>query len=1403
MDQFPLGSLTVEQQRELLVKLLKRQADAAKRFPMSAGQQGLWHAFRRSPQLTAFNVFLPTRIRDRFDTAALQNSINFIAGRHAALRTTFTDEGGQLNQIVHDRLDPEFSVTEMLGASDDAVRQRVMLETLVPFDLVKGPLLRISVYKLADDDWVILALTHHIIVDFWSLVLILSELRQSYPQFAAGQTPQFAAAPDNYRQFVLDQTQLLSGPTGDRLAKFWRDNLESVPPIIELPLDKPRPAAFTNRADCESIRFSPGVSQRVVQLASSCKATPFAVMHSVMQVFLHRYSRQEDFFVGSPFAGRLHQKYEQTVGFFINMLPVKSSVHGDLTFAQLVQQTSGRLVDTLEHESFPIAEIVRRANIGRDPSRSPLFQVSCTFERAQKQEELGRASFLFPDQKVVFQFGGLHQESFYIPHPTCHYDMEFVFEHSPKGLNAILIFCRDLFSSDSVKFMATNFATLLDSLLDNPNRRLDQVPWSTSPIVATPKLNDSKPTSDANLADSSNPTHKRKSDTVHGLIARQVFETPGALALRTSSAESLSYSTMLAAAYSLSKQLREAGVQAESLVPVCCRRGDLAFVGMLAVQIAGAAAVPVDLSQPSIELKQLVEQTQTRWIVTDGVSEFSKLSGPALKQFDLLQLVNEIDNKVGVDIESEFTSSAQLESLARVDSKQLAYMIYTSGSTGVPKGVLIEHSAICNTLHWRSRVLPVTSDDRVLMLLSHQFDAALGIGWSCLAQGASIVWPTDEAKRDPAKLIELIQQERITVLPAVPSLLRVLAANPLLSRCESLRMIWTGGESVPAELPEQIRSQIQIEFWNLYGPTEAAVEATAIDITDHSPGDNMTIGFPIDGAEVIALDANHHPVPVTVPGELAIGGAGLARGYFGDKELSSRKFIQDPRNPSERLYLSGDLGRVLADGRIEFFGRDDHQIKLRGYRIELGEIESTLQSHPQVDRAAVIVDQPGLPSAQLIAFVSGNGQSAVDIESLRNYLAQRLAHYKIPAAVVCMERLPQTSSGKVDRKRLPAQIPQQAWLTNIVAPRNSLEKFLAEAWCAELKLPSIGIHQNFFEVGGSSLQAAMLTTQLSKLLQIHVPTALLFDLADIAQLAERLAVLHPQALTARFGQECISFYEQVEKSSDSGHHPLLAALKPTGDDTPIFMVHPPGGIVVCYRELSRYLPTTQPLWALRSRGLHGAEKLPETIEEMAADYLSALKSVQPKGPYIVGGWSLGGLVAYEMAKQLLDNGEQLERLVFLDTTIPEGAADCVPLDEQVNVGLEYGIELTLDQLGDLSPEEQLPLLHDHADKLGILAAQSAPEVIERVLSDLQSLFHHHVTLSRKYRLKPLKTKLLLLRPEEVPFDLKVTEDRGWRHLISDVEVRFVPGHHHSMVQAPHVKRMADVIGQSLRSGRSG
>ncbi len=1391
MEKAQTPPLTLDQQRALLEKLLRLQAAQAKQFPMSSGQQGLWHAYRRNPQQTEFNVFLPTRIRGPLQPESLKQSIQLVASRHAALRTTFSDSSGQLLQTVHDQLEPEFLMVPMLGASEDRLRQELDQEMRRPFDLEKGPLLRIVVYQLAADDWIVMALTHHIIVDFWSLILILMELREAYPQLVAGQAPDLPPVVDNYRQYVSQQTDLLNGTACQPLIDFWQKTLADIPPVLDIPTDRPRPAAFTHRADCVVIPLSHGVSQRVIGLAGQMRATAFAVVHAAMQFLLSRYGRQEAFFVGSPFSGRSQQKFEQTVGFFINMLPVRCQIRPDQTFASLVQQTTLQLIETMEHEAYPISEIVRSAGIARDPSRSPLFQVSCTFEKAHKREESGRAGVLFPNQTRSFDFGGMRQESFYVPHPTCHYDLEFVFEQCGDELQAMLLYCRDLFDADSMRCMADNFSSLLDSLLAHPSTPLADVPWNIfsryAPIQQSSiRVGDTLSASTVHQAGSSavvaGKVDSASATTVHEMILRAAAKTPDHLALQAGGQQA-SFRDLFLVAHSLSHQLKSRGVGPESLVPVLCREGCHAFAAMLAVHLAGGAAIPIDLNQPAIDPVQLLSSPNTRVALSDSRSDLPERLAESLV-IDIAMLPAAVaTNRV-----------AQ----AKVTPQNLAYMIYTSGSTGQPKGVLVEHGSICNTLGWRANAIQLQSTDRVLMLLSHQFDAALGNGWSALTQGAALVWPLPNARQDPTLLLQEIIQQQITVLPAVPSLLKLLVNHPLFSQCTSLRQIWTGGEALPPELPSLIRSQLPVRIWNLYGPTETAVEATALEVTERLPEKNMTIGFPIDAMQVLIVNAQHEPVPCTVPGELAVSGPGLARGYHDDPELTARKFVSHPRDPQQRMYLTGDTARQLADGQIEFLGRVDHQIKLRGYRIELGEIEAVLQSHPSIDRAAVLVHAANTSAAQLVAYLCPAVNCHIDQQALRTFLGTRLPHYKIPAAVIVLDSMPLTTSGKVDRRRLPQDLPTQSWLQEVVPPRTALETYLVEKWSAELKLSTIGIHQNFFEAGGSSLQAAVMTTQLSNDLGVHVPTALLFDLADIAQVSRRLVEIHPQAMVDRFGLTCVEFYQHESTAANSAQHPLLASLKPTGGHSPIFMVHPPGGIVVCYRELAQHLPAEQPFWAIRSRGLHGSESLPTSIEQMAAEYLQAMRSIQPHGPYVLGGWSLGGLVAYEMARQLLQqDAKTLRQLIFLDTTIPEGSTDCVPTDEQVNVGLEYGIELTLDQLGELTPQQQLPLLHSHADKLGILDRQSPPEVVERVLADLQHLFHHHVSLSRKYRLQPIAAKLLLLRPQEVPFDLKVSEDRGWRHLVQQVDVRFVPGHHHSMVQSPHVQQLVQVMMQEL------
>lgn len=1426
LQKAQLTSLTDSQQRLLLSQLLREKSQLANRFPMSAGQQGLWHAFRRDSKLTAFNVFLPTRIRGPLDTKVLKQSINCVAQRHSALRTTFTDAGSKLSQIVHLELQPEFVVHQVLGESESQIRESVDAEVRRPFCLERGPLLRVIVYQVSEQDWLVLAITHHIIVDFWSLVVILSELRTVYPEFGAGRQPQLPAAPDNYREFVLQQQSLLSSDLGCRLLEFWQKELQETSQVLELPTDFVRPSAFTHQAESVPIQIESQTARRVSQLAIHLRSTPFAVVHAALQVLLQRYSRQETFFIGSPFSGRCNQKYEQTVGFFINMLPVKASPKSEQSFEELIVQTTVRLMEILDHEAMPISEIVRQAAIARDPSRSPLFQVSYTFERAQKREELGRAGFLFPDQTKKFEFAGMQQESFYVSHPTCHYDLEFVFEHSDDGLSAMLIYCRDLFSASSMQHMSHNFTRLLDSLLVHSSLPLARVPWnlpvSSQEVYATSTLMNPQVASQSTLA--------APEMTVHESIGRTVSGFPNQPALECSR-QSLSYVELQLLAKSLCDELTRFCAQPQQLIPVLCQQGSHAFVAMLAVQLCGCAAVPIDMTQPSANVDRIIQDLDCRVVLTDCPDELSDTvrSGRRCLSVDLQSPLpcNERsdffngwlgDNHQGV---TDRLLGKANDGYSKPDS--LAYMIYTSGSTGEAKGVLVEHRSICNTLGWRAKSLPLTTQDRILMLLSHQFDAALGIGWSVLTQGATIVWPDTDSKRDPALLIQCIREQGITILPVVPSLLRVLVQHPDFDKCSSLRAIWTGGEPLPSELPSIVRRKLSVRLWNLYGPTEAAVEATAVDITEHLPQAQMTIGKPIEGMQVFIVDTSAHPVPTCVPGEIAIAGPGLARGYLGDPDLTAMKFVTHPVYPQQRIYLTGDLGRAMPDGQIEFLGRLDHQVKLRGYRIELGEIEAVVQSHPRVDRAAVSVHTSPSGNSVLVAFVSlvksdlptaslsaqldnpstqPKEVAAIEVAWLHEFLADRLPPYKRPTTSVVLKELPLTSSGKIDRKRLPAPRLDDQISNRYVPARNNLEQHLIQVWCQELSVEMLGIYQDFFEVGGNSLQAAVVTTRLSNNLGVHVPTALIFDQATIAQIACRLTTLYPAMVGERFGQKVIDFYRCSEnlstKKEFANAHPLLAPLKTTGLKTPLFMVHPPGGIVLCYRELANHLPDTQPLWAIRSRGLHGQETLPGGMAEMAADYIQAIRTVQPVGPYLLGGWSLGGLVAYEMARQLLLCGDHVKRLVFLDTTIPEGASELVPLEEQVNVGLEYGIHLRLDQLGGLTAEEQLPMLYEHATKLGILTQQSAPDLVARVLKDLQHLFGHHVKLSCDYRLQPIAAELLLMRPQEVPFAMKVTEDRGWRHLVSKVRVCYVPGHHHNMVQAPHAERLASRIAEELQ-----
>lgn len=1088
---------------------------------------------------------------------------------------------------------------------------------------------------------------------------------------------------------------------------------------------------------------------------------------AAMQVFIRRSTRQPAFLVGSPFSGRAHSKFEDTVGFFVNMLPLRANLTDNPTFLDLVSRVGQTVMTALEHESFPFAQIVRRIQPPRDPSRSPLFQVSCTFEKAHVREESGRAGFLLPSEQEFADFGGLQQESYYIPHPTCHYDVEFIFEQTETDLRGMLCYCKDLFTPESAAQMSTNFQGLLLSLLDAPQQNVEQADWSD--VRQTAKKLDDGPT-----------------QTVDHFICH----TGEALAT-IKDQTSMTRDQFQAAIANTAQNLSSRGIGLGDLVPVAAKRGVLATIAILGVIRSGAAVIPIDSEQPALALSDLQNDANAKLVIADEPSNWTENS-----PVDVVNIS---------DLMATPETSLSLDPLS---PDGLAYVIYTSGSTGLPKGVMVTHSAIANTLRWRNETVKLSADDRVLMLFSHQFDAGFGMVLSTLAQGATVVWADEGAAMDIDAMIDQIVRDKITVLPAVPSLMRLIVGHPRFVECRHLQQVWSGGESMPSDLPEKIWRCTSARIWNFYGPTETAVEATAHEVQDQDPRRPISIGTPILNTEVLILDDNLQAVPSTVPGQLAIRGRGLAAGYLNRPEQTAEKFRVLPGDPNDALpvYLTGDLCRRRVDGQIDFLGRIDDQVKVRGYRIELDEIDAVLRLHPSVGNAAVKVLNPETPSAQIAAFITAEDDTdpAALLTSVKRYAAELLPPYKRPSAWEVIDRLPIGSSGKVNRRLLPDSVRFDTDAEDYVAPSTPLEKHLAELWGEMLEMETVGVNQNFFQLGGSSLQAAMMTSKLSEDLGVHVPTALLFDLADVAKLSQRLVQLHEIEMATRFGPESVTAYSQSsmtsihsatgeESTATTTTHPLLAPLKNDGSRTPIFMVHPPGGIVICYRELADQMHEDQPLLAIRSRGLHGRETLPSDLQAMATDYISAMRRAQPKGPYTVGGWSLGGIIAYEICQQLIAAGDSVERLILLDSTIPEGATDLVDEADQANVGLEYGIDMSLDQLSDLKADDQLPFLWQHAVNLGVLSEDTPREVVDQVLTDLKSLFHHHVELSSNYRMQPLDANVLLVRPTDVPFQVQTSPDRGWSKLAREVDVQYVSGHHHSMVQMPQVAELAKLL----------
>ncbi len=972
-----LAGLSLAEKRMLLAQLLQEKADQPPAvFPLSYGQRGLWFLHQMDRQSASYNVCYPSRIRSPLDLAAFRRAVQKLIDRHPGLRTTFEERDGVLLQRVHERLPLPLEVIDATDWSEPELRDRLEVEAHRPFDLERGPLVRMHLFRRAPDDHIFLLGVHHIVGDFWSLVLVIEEMQALYPAECAGRPAALPAPAKHYRDFVQWQAELLAGPQGERLWAYWERQLAGAPTVLDLPADRPRPPVFSRRGGAVPWRMDSRLVRRLKAVAASAGTTLYSVLLAAFQVQLGRYTEQVDFLVGCPFAGRSRPGFENVIGYFINMMPLRADLAGDPPFRELLRRVGGTVLDALQHQDYPFPLLVERLNVGRDPSRAPLVQVTFTLEKAHRSQQLGAWRFFLPPSGARLTLGGLQVEQYYVEQHASQSDLEMAFEEGDGTIEGMLRYNKDLFEHDTVQRMVGHFLTLLEGITEDPDRRLSELPWLTEAErrLVLREWNNTRADFPQGLC-------------LHQLVERQAARTPDAIAL-SFAARSMTYAELDAWSNRLAHRLHRMGIGPGALVGLCLERSPEMIAAILGTLKAGAAYVPIDPATPIERRRLILADTRARVLLTQR-ARLDHQPEPGITVVDLDEVAAGQGGEDG---------SRPLESGVR--GEDLAYVLYTSGSTGRPKGVMVEHRAIGNTLLWRDRDLTIHADDVVLYNLPYTFDPSLGIIFPTLAAGARMVLAEPGAEYDPHRLLEHIIQEQVTILEAPPAVLRLMLDDPLLAACRTLRLVCTGGESMPPDLPARLFAVLDVELYNLYGPTEAAVDATGWACRRGDPRAVIPIGRPIANVQVYVLDSGGRPVPPGVPGELYIGGAGLARGYLNAPALTAERFLPDPFGdvPGARLYRTGDRCRWLADGALEFLGRLDHQVKVRGYRIELGEVESALLSDPAVREAAVTVHAGAAGVSRLVAYVVGDDDAAPPTaESLRRRLRDRLPEYMVPA----------------------------------------------------------------------------------------------------------------------------------------------------------------------------------------------------------------------------------------------------------------------------------------------------------------------------------------------------------------------------------------------------------------------
>jgi amino acid adenylation domain-containing protein len=1065
-------------------------------IPLSFAQQRLWLIDRLESGTVAYNVPFAVRLKGSLNPAAFERSINEVIKRHEALRTTFTLEGDQPIQIIASHASLTVSLLDLKQVPADEKEAHVQRlaadEAQTRFDLSKGPLLRTTLLQLDQDEHVALFTMHHIVSDGWSDSVLIEEIVRFYEADLAGQRAALPELPIQYADFALWQRERLQGAVLDELLSYWKQQLAGAPPLLNLPTDNPRPPVQTHPGALESRVFPEWISEGLTSLSRQEGVTPFVTVLAAFKTLLYKYANQTDVVVGTPVANRTRFETEGLIGCFLNTLALRTDLSGNPTFRQLLRQVQAVTLGAHEHQDLPFELLIETLSTERNISYAPVFQVLFLYQNKSLENLNQRDLSLTP---IDIHSG------------TAKFDLALsVVEGTNGHLTASLEYNTDLFNAQTITWMLAHFETLLAAIVSDPEQHLHD-------------LNLLAEAEQEQILFKWNATQTEFTETpcLHKLFEEQAARTPEAVALMFGS-DSLTYQQLNERANQLAHHLRSLGVGTESVVALLMDRSLEMVISLFAVLKAGGAYLPLDPTYPPQRLSFMLSDAQPVVLLRQRGQRGTLTVPPGMTVLEV-----EEQKKTAVSAESVSESYANPE--VEVGAANLAYVIYTSGSTGQPKGAMITHGAITNRLLWMQQQYQLDASDVVLQKTPFTFDVSVWEFFWPLITGARLVVARPGGHQDTRYLLELIRSRQITTLHFVPSMLQAFLAEAGVTQgCRKLRRVICSGEALVPELVRRYYEQLTAPLENLYGPTEAAVDVTrwGCDAEAVTPGGvSVPIGRPIANIQMYVLDEGMGCVPVGVSGELYIGGVGLARGYRGRAELTAEKFVPNPHTleAGARLYRTGDVGRYLATGELEYQGRVDYQVKIRGYRIELGEIEAVLRQHAAITDAVVVPRQNALGEKQLVGYVviADGADTAAGSEitsaALRKYIGARLPHYMIPAILVKLDEMPLSANGKIDRQRLPA-IETKVVKTEPAAPANPIEEKLLAIWTQVLRIDQMSVDDNFFALGGDSIRIVQIVSQ-AQYKGLHFEAQLIYQHQTIRDLAREIEKAAQQADTVQ------------------------------------------------------------------------------------------------------------------------------------------------------------------------------------------------------------------------------------------------------------------------------------------------